>query len=164
MLVFAERLTPRASGPTLCTPDALQSLLEHVSRLERQSSAVLGGVTLGSVVLNELTKTAHLLAATTSVDLSPAAKTKCGWRYAEGAGSRLADAVDWNCGAWRACDLCFATTTHNMMYGFSGELPRVHARLRVARQEPVQRRCQCKRVLHILAVRFCLGARAGLSV
>ena len=85
------RLTPRASGPALCTPDALQSLLERMSRLERQSSAVLGGV-----VLNELTKTAH-----TSVDQQPAANTKCGWRYAEGAGSRLADAVGWNCGAWR---------------------------------------------------------------
>ena len=33
------RVTPRASGPALCTPDALQSLLERVSRFERQSSA-----------------------------------------------------------------------------------------------------------------------------
>ena len=47
-------LTPRARGPALRTPDALQSLLERLSRLERQSSSVLGGVTQGSVVLNEL--------------------------------------------------------------------------------------------------------------
>ena len=107
------RPSTRAGGLAVCTPDASQLWLERVSRLEHQSSfSVLGGVTQGNFVPNDLTKTAHLLPTTTSVVQPPAANARCGWRYAEGASSRLADAIDWYCGAWRACDRCFGTPTH----------------------------------------------------